>query len=96
MDKMTFREAQLCVLGTKRCKGERVIPVNMEIIPIGDTAEIIEICLDKPFVVVRLGGPGGPESYCNIDNFSEKVIDQCVELLRDIAMVEDSGDQRRN
>jgi hypothetical protein len=30
-------------------------------------------------------GEGGPESYCPIDTFSEKVQDACIDLLREFA-----------
>ena len=84
MDKMSFREAQLMVLGANGGKTDSVIPEGMQLIPIGDTLEIVEICLDKPFVVVRFGDDG-PESYCNIEKFSESIIDECIGFLREVA-----------
>lgn len=73
------------VLGADRLhRWNKVIPEGMQIIPIGDMLEIVEICLDKPFVVVRMG-EGGPESYCPIDKFSEKVQDACIDFLRETA-----------
>lgn len=73
------------MLGADRIRRtNKVIPEGMQIIPIGDMIEIVEICLDKPFVVVRMGD-GGPESYCPIDKFSESVQDECIDLLREVA-----------
>ena len=84
MDKMTFREAQLLVLGANGGKTNKVIPEGMQLIPIGDMLEITEICLDKPCVVVRFG-EDGPESYCSIEKFSEAIIDEVIGYLREVA-----------
>ena len=97
MDKMTFREAQLLVIGAEALGGRKVEFVelnNLQTFRIGDCAEVTEIRLDKPVINVRVAE--GTNSYCNIDNFSDKVVDECIEILRDVAMEVDSGDQRRN
>ena len=88
MDKMSFREAQLLVLGSKPEKAkwdiEKAVELNWEqIFSIGDNAEVVGIRLDIPFIVIRMCN--GPESLCHIDNFSDKVIDECSEILRGIA-----------
>lgn len=81
---MTFREAQLAVLGANGGRTSKVVPEGMQIIPIGDNLEITEICLDKPYVVVRFG-EDGPESYCPIEKFSEAIIDEIIGYLREVA-----------
>ena len=92
MEKMTFREAQLLAKGAG-AKG-RVIPEGMQLIPIGDELEIVEICLDKPCVVVRFGDDG-PGSYCHIDNFSDAIKDEVIGLLREVAFELDYVTQKK-
>lgn len=82
MEKMTFREAQLLAKGAGA--KDYVVPEGMQLIPIGDTLEIIEICLDRPCVTVRFGNDG-PESYCHIDKFSDAIRDEVIGLLREVA-----------
>lgn len=82
MDKMSFREAQLLVLAT--AKETTAVELNNEqVFMIGDLADVISINLCTPHIVIRIAD--GPETYCPIDNFSDKVIDECIKILRDVA-----------
>lgn len=84
MDKMSFREGQLAVLGATVGRNWSCIMLNSEqVFNVGDNAEVVEIELNSPHIVVRMAD--GPESLCHIDNFSDKVIDECVEILRGVA-----------
>lgn len=85
MDKMSFREAQLAVLGAKpeSAKWREIGLNNEQKFSIGDVAEVICIKLDSPHIIVQIAE--GPASYCHIDSFSDRVIDECVEILRGIA-----------
>lgn len=97
MDKMTFREAQLLVIGAEALGGRKVKFVtlnNLQEFNIGDNLRVVEISLEHPAIVVRIAD--GVESYIGIDNLSDKVVDECIEILRDVAMEVDSGDRRRN
>lgn len=98
MDKMSFREAQLLVIATvyqATCKPAEYVPLNWEQkFNIGDLAEVVEIRLDSPHIVVKVAD--GPESLCHIDNFSDKVIDECVEILRGVAAYHDSTNHKDN
>ena len=83
---MTFREAQLLVIGAEALKGRKVEYVtlnNLQKFNIGDVIEVVEIGLDIPCVVVRAAD--GPESYIYVEMLSEKVIDECIEILREVA-----------
>lgn len=90
MDKMTFREAQLLVIGAEALKGRNVEFVtlnNLQTFKIGDVIEVVEIRLDTPCVVARTAD--GPESYINVEMLSEKVVDECIEILREVAFYVD-------
>ena len=92
MEKMTFREAQLCVLGSlpEYCDKSKGVELNnLQIFAIGEGINVIEICLDKPFVVVRISD--GPEAYLPIMSLAEWVIIECVRILREVAAYYDSA-----
>lgn len=74
------------MIGAEALRGRKVEYVtlnNLQTFKIGDVVEVIEIRLDKPCVVVRVAD--GPESYINVEMLSDKVIDECIEILREIA-----------
>lgn len=86
MDKMTFREAQLLVIGAEALKGRNpkfVTLNNLQVFPIGDVVEVIEIRLDTDCIVVKTAD--GPESYICVDNLAERVVDECIDILREVA-----------
>lgn len=84
---MTFREAQLLVVGAELLKGREVSKYvalnNLQKFKIGDVVEVVEIRLDSDCIVVRTAE--GPESYICVDNLAEKVVDECVDILREVA-----------
>ena len=86
MDKMTFREAQLLVIGALALKGRKANFVelnNLQVFKIGDVVEVIEIRLDTDCIVVKTAD--GPESYICVENFADRVIDECIDILREVA-----------
>lgn len=86
MDKMTFREAQLLVIGAEAIRGrnpEFVVLNNLQTFRIGDCAEVTEIRLDRPVINVCVAE--GTNSYCDINNFSDGVVEECIEILREVA-----------
>lgn len=86
MDKTTFREAQLLVIGAEAVKGrksEYVALNNLQVFQIGDLVQVTEIRLDSPCVIIKVAE--GPESYVPIDSLSEKVVDECIDILREVA-----------
>lgn len=95
---MSFREAQLAVLGSKPKNIEwedlSVELNNEQVFPIGDVADVVGIRLDSPHILVQVAD--GPQSWCHIDNFSDKVIDECVEILRGIAAYYDWHNHKDN
>ena len=98
MDKMSFREGQLLVLATiyeATGKKAEYVPLNNEqVFSIGDCAEVTEIRLDSPHINICVAD--GTNSYCHIDNFSDKVIDECVEILRGVAAYHDWTNHKDN
>lgn len=74
------------MIGAEALKGRKVEYVtlnNLQKFNIGDVIEVVEIRLDTPCVVVRTAD--GPESYINVEMLSENVIDECIEILREVA-----------
>jgi hypothetical protein len=100
MGKMSFREAQLCVLGTLY-EGEYRHRVEDEVVlneeqkfRVGDLLEVIGIMLTSPHIVLQMDQ--GEECLCHIDNFSDKVIDECVEIMRGVAANEDFDNHKKD
>lgn len=86
MEKMTFREAQLLVIGAYRDREVKFVELNnLQRFNIGDNLTVVEISLEVPAIIVRLFGDDGPESYITIDNLSERVVDECIGILREVA-----------
>lgn len=86
MEKMTFREAQLLVIGAEARKGRKpecVTLNNLQVFQIGDLLEVTEIRLDSPCVIVTF--VEGPASFIPVESLSEKVVDECIEILREVA-----------
>lgn len=84
MVKMSFREAQLMVLGADRLHRHGSVELNnLQVFDIGDNVEVIEISLHEPVVVVRVAEC--MKSYIPIDSLSEKVVDACIDILRETA-----------
>lgn len=85
-DKMTFREAQLLVIGAEATKGRKpecVTLNNLQVFQIGDLLQVTEIRIDSPCVIVKVAE--GPESYLPVESLSEKVVDECIDILREVA-----------
>ena len=83
MSKIGFREAQLMVLGADRLhRTDHVELNNLQVFNIGDNVQVVEISLCRPYIVISTSGV---DSYCHIDNFSEKVVDACIDILREVA-----------
>lgn len=82
---LTFREAQLMCLGINP-SWEFVALNKLQVFNIGDQVEVVEIRLDSPSIVVNIHGY---ESYCNIENFSDAVINKCIGIMREVAMEAD-------
>ena len=99
MDKMSFREAQLCVTGTvyeedpHRFEDEVVLN-NEQKFMVGDLLEVIGIRLTSPHIVLQMDQ--GEECLCHIDNFSDKVIDECIEIMRGVAANADFDNHRKD
>ena len=89
MDKMSFREAQLAVLGSmpKNCAWKSIELNNEQRFYIGDNLEVTEISLEAQIVNVQMCE--GPNSYVHIDNLADWVVDECVEILRGVAAYHD-------
>lgn len=86
MDKMTFREAQLLVIGAEATKGRKTEYVelnDLQVFSIGDVAKVTGISLVHP--VINICVAEGANSYCDIKNFSEEFIDECIDILREVA-----------
>ena len=94
MEKMSFREAQLLVLAASKGDWTAVELNNMQVFMIGDMCDVISINLTTPHIVVRIADKC--ESYCHIDNFSEKVVDECIEILRGVAAELDWNEHKGN
>lgn len=82
MKQMTFREAQLMCLGINP-SWEFVALNNLQVFNIGDHVKVVEIRLDSPSIVVNILGH---ESYCDIKNFSDAVINECIGIMREVVM----------
>ena len=86
MIKMSFREAQLLALGAASLKGQKPEFVELNCLQkfyLGDMIEVIEIRLDCPCIVVRIAD--GPESYLEVKYLADKIVDACVDVLREFA-----------
>lgn len=68
---------------TKGRKSEYVALNNLQVFQIGDLVQVTEIRLDSPCVIVKVAE--GPESYVPIESLSEKVVDECIDILREVA-----------
>ena len=72
------------VLGADRLHRHGNVELNnLQVFSIGDNVEVIEISLHEPVVVVRVAE--SVESYIPIDSLSEKVVDACIDILRETA-----------
>ena len=83
---INFREAQLLVYGACLHKGmqvDRVILNNLQKFHIGDVVEVVEIPLDKPCIVIEC--VECVQSYVYIKYLSDKVVDECIDILREYA-----------
>lgn len=84
MIKIGFREAQLMVLGADRLHRHGNVELNnLQVFSIGDNVEVIEISLHQPVVVIKTAEC--VESYVPIESLSEKVVDACIDILRETA-----------
>lgn len=84
MIKIGFREAQLMVLGADRLHRHGNVELNnLQRFSIGDNVEVIEISLHRPVVVIKIAEC--VESYVPIESLSEKVVDACIDILREVA-----------
>lgn len=93
MEKMTFREAQLLVLGADVTQHpDKVVLNNLQTFHIGDDIEVVEISLLIPAIVVRFGEL---ESYIPIKNLAEWVVDECITILREVADYYDEEFQKK-
>ena len=91
MDKMTFREAQLLVIGVYALKGRKVKFVelnNLQEFKIGDNLTVVEISLEKQAIVVRIAD--GIESYILIEYLADQVVNECIGILREVAFNEEN------
>lgn len=94
MDKMTFREAQLLVIGSEPGRKVEYIALNsFQKFSIGDTMMVVEILLDKPCVVAKVAD--GLECYIPIENLSEKVVDECINVMREVAWQNDIDNKEK-
>ena len=84
MVKIGFREAQLMVLGADRLHRKGNVELNnLQVFSIGDNVDVIEISLHQPVVVIKTAEC--VESYVPIESLSEKVVDACIDILREVA-----------
>ena len=94
MEKMTFREAQLLVIGSERGRDVKFVELNnLQRFNIGDNLTVVEISLTVPAILVRLGGDDGFESYIEIKNLSDWVVDECIGILREVAWQTDENNK---
>ena len=94
MEKMTFREAQLLVIGSESERKVEYIALNsFQKFSIGDTMMVVEIRLDNPCVVAQMAD--GPECYIPVENLSEKVVDECIDVMREVAWQNDINNKEK-
>lgn len=93
---ISFREAQLMVIGAESLQNRHpkfVTLNNLQKFNIGDCIEVVEISLDSDSIVIRVAE--GPESYINVYNLSETIINECIRILREVANYVD-GEETTN